>query len=512
MSHNEQCQYKVLDRVYYVNFEELVKKVRSGSVLRNDPVKIGSAVWTDAGQIPELVKIFDENDLNHKIPEGADFQNIFTNFQVKKTNFQDRQEIENIFEKVCALHNDKPPYYICSVCENLFCKNCPAKNVDDSRICPFCGGNCRLYMGQVWKFENKKPETQYKLENEVLAEKPLDYEVVYTKLTFRDFTNALVYPFRFPIALLIGGILFAALVLGQIVTLFRGGTMLLAFLAITIVIMMLKFAVLTRCFENSSLKDGKRRSYMPNIRKFNVFEDYFSPFFTGLKSYIVAFGLFGVLASAAGIYGWFSFSDNIERIEAEMLRTGRQVNSVVNAGEQDAAMKNVREAELKTAVIKSRLNRMEAVFGSNHLAENKQFMRLLTSIMSLTIWFQMPIFFAFLFGVLFFPAVCLSNGENRFMRLKKRFIFGFKMMSAIGFDYVKIIFMAILLLLFSFAAIYGLNLLFSMLEMPVAGILSALVTGSFLIFYFWAAFSSILGTTLANKETLLEQPTGRFVN
>jgi hypothetical protein len=60
------------------------------------------------------------------------------------------------------------------------------------------------------------------------------------------------------------------------------------------------------------------------------------------------------------------------------------------------------------------------------------------------------------------------------------------------------------LLLFSALAVSGLNWLFSKFEMPVAGIFAAIVAGSFFVFYFWTVFSSILGITLFNKETIVE--------
>ncbi|HVE56074.1 MAG TPA: hypothetical protein VNB22_04545, partial [Pyrinomonadaceae bacterium] len=228
MSQVENCQYKVLDRVYYVNFDELVKKIRNGSVLRYDAVKIGNAVWTDAEKIPELAKIFEENDLKNKIPEGVDFQNIFTNFQAGETVYKASPEIENIFGKVCSIHTGKLPYYICTVCEHLFCRDCPEQDSEKNRICLFCGGNCVLYMGQVWQFENKKPEAKYEFEEAEPASEILNHQVVYTKLTFRDFIDALIYPLRFPLSLLDGGILFSVLVFGQIATLFQGGKMLFA--------------------------------------------------------------------------------------------------------------------------------------------------------------------------------------------------------------------------------------------------------------------------------------------
>jgi hypothetical protein len=511
MSPSQDCQYKVLDRIYCVNFDELVKKIRNGNVLRNDPVKIGkSKIWTEAENIPELAKAFDEFDSKTKLPEGIDFQNILTNFQVGETDYRAFQEIENIPDKACAVHADQAPYYICTICENLFCRNCPAPDAEKKWICPFCGGKCVLYMGQIWQFENKKSQAKYELEEVVPTQKPLNYQIVYTKLKFSDFINAMVYPLRFPLALTIGGILFSVLVFGQIVTLFKGSALLFAATAIASVIMMLKFGILSKCFENLSQKNHQLHSYMPHIKKFGVFEDFVIPFITGLQSYLVAFGLFLILASSAGIFAWVSFADDLQRTEIELRQTEQQVNSVIDAGNSGSKLSQRRQNEFRKMIDDRRLKKMESVFGTNHLADNGQLERLINSMMRLTLWFQMPICFAFILGVLFFPAVCLSKGENQSFSLKKTFILSFKTMKTIGFDYIKILFMCFILLLFSGLNIYALSWLFSKLEMPAAEIFSAIVAGSFLIFYFWVAFSSILSTALLNKENTFESMPDNF--
>lgn len=504
MSQDTNCQYKVLERVYYVNFDELVTKIRSGNVLRHDPVKIGNSVWTNAEQIPELAKLFEENDLKNKLPEDTDFQNIFTHFQATEIDHNETCETENKLDKACAIHDDKSPYYICTVCENLFCRDCPSQNAEKSSICLFCGGICILYMGQIWQFESKKPEAVYELEAEEPAPQAVNYQVVYTKLTFRDFIDAMVFPLRLPLALVVGGILFAALILGQIVTLFKGGAILFAAAAIAVVIMMLKFSIMSRCFENIRQKERLRQHYMPHIKKFGVFEDFVIPFVTGLHSYFISFGLFIILAVAGGFYAWSNFSGELNAMETDVRQTDQQMNSVIYAGKLDARLDPKREREIKQMLDNLRSSRWESVFGSNHLAENKQLERLIKSVMGLTLWFHMPLCFAFILGVLFFPAVCLAAGEQQLQSIRKSVISSFKMMKTIGFDYVKILFMCFMFLLFSVLNIYALSWLFSKLEMPAAGILSAVVAGSLLIFYFWVVFSCILSTALLNKETTFE--------
>ena len=501
MSLNVNCQYKILERVYYANFDEIVEKIKKGKVLRHDQIKVGKSVWTVAEKVPELAAVFEEAEKLLRIPETVDFKKILTNFQVTESARPPLPELERTDGKKCAIHAEKTPFYICIVCENLFCKDCPPTDNDKQKSCLFCGGKCVLYMGQMWKMAAPKPSAKYELEQDVKATPARNFEIVYTKLRMKDFINALICPLRSPLGLLVGGTLFSALVFGEIVTLFRGGWMLSATVGMAIVMILLKFGVLSKSFENFAQGSYKHRGFMPHLKKFTIWEDFVSPFFIGISSYLLSFGLFIALMTAAITYSWFSFSGNVEAIETEMLQRGEQVNAMINQGKADQRQ----QMEVKAIINKMRDSQFEAAFGNNHLVDNKEFIKLVYSFVRLSLWFQMPMYFAFILGVLFFPAICLASGENHFQSLKKRFFAGFKMMRTIGFDYLKILFMSFLLLVFSGLAIFGLNRLFSKFEMPVAGIFAAIVTGSFLMFYFWTAFSSILGIALVNKEIVYEQ-------
>ena len=504
MQRTEECQYKVLERIYFVNYEELIKKIKSGSVLRHDAVKIGASGWNEAEQFPELVTVFEEKEKQLKVPAGINLQNVLTNFQLPELDYKAIGPVERILEKSCSIHPDTRPFYVCIVCESLFCRDCPRQDGKNSLICLYCGGNCVLYMGRIWQFESKKPEATYQIEDQIIEDEEIKYEDVYSKLTFRDFLNALVYPLRFPFGLLVGGLLFCALVLGQIVTLFKGGGMIFVTLALTAVIMTLKFGILFKCFENRIQKSEKPRGYMLHVMKFGLFEDFIIPLFSGIQLYAISFGLFTILVLTAGIYGWLSYSDSVEQIQTSAVQSDQRLNSVIDGQTPDALLRQRRERETRKIMENLRLKRLETVFGTNHLADNKQLERLVLSIVSLTLWLQMPICFALILGVLFFPAVCLSIGDNQFQPMKKKFLSGLKMMKLIGFDYVKILFLSLMLILFSMLNISVLNWAFSKLEMPAAAILAAIIAGCFLVFYFWVVFSSILSTTLRHKETVPE--------
>jgi hypothetical protein len=42
MNPSDSCQLKVLDRIYYVNVEDVKNKIKNGTVLRQDQIKVGN--------------------------------------------------------------------------------------------------------------------------------------------------------------------------------------------------------------------------------------------------------------------------------------------------------------------------------------------------------------------------------------------------------------------------------------------------------------------------------------
>lgn len=507
MNPNESCQLKVLDRIYYVNFEEIKLKIKKGTVLRQDQIKVGNTAWTVIEYIPEFTSAFQEFEAKNKLPENFDTTHVFTNFQVPEMNYNPSEEAAHEIGKCCALHGEIPPFYICTVCENLFCKDCPVFE-NELKFCPFCGGKCVLYLGQTWRLEPKK-ESEYDIKvtkkEDKVVEKP-KAEFIYTKLQTNDFICALTYPLKYPHGLLVGGFLFALLAFGQIVTIFQGGMILSATMILTGLFVMLKFGILSRCFENfqqTTVKTG----FMPRIKKFAVFEDFINPLFLGLKSYCIAFGLFFILAGSVGSYAWLSFEKDLDKMENEMFTAGTKINSMLDA---ELQANGIRENKLRKMVNQARISQLEAVFGSNHLVDNRELEKAVMSISRLTVYSKMPVFFTFILGVLFFPAVCLTINRNHSLSLTKLLICSLKEIKIIGFDYIKIMFICLILLVVSIGLVFGLNILFSYLNLPVAGILSAMIVGNFLIFYFWTVFASILAITNSYRNEYL--PVGKEIN
>ena len=434
--------------------------------------------------------------------ETSDFNNtnsteIYTHFQGKSEKSEPVFEEEIEIKKCCAVHPEYPPFYVCTVCENIFCKICPASVGNKLKICPFCGGECALYSRHYWEFnEQKNTEYDY-FEDETIKTKN-EIKPVNTKLELTDFLAALMYPFYHPLSLLVGAVLFFILVFGQIVSAFSGGWTMFGALALIPVILMLKFGVFLKTLENFT-QANFQNSFMPRIKKFTIWEDFVNPFIVSVGVYLVSFGLFMVLAVSLGFYAWFSFAGRIETIETEMIIKGNQVNSILDSNNSDKTLTQARETEQKEMINEARLRQFESVFGHNHLLESEQLGKLIKSVMSLTLTFQMPIIFAFILGILYFPAVCLTLDKTRSFRKILQFKAGFKEIKKLGIDYIKILLMCFIFIFVLTAVVVGMFSAFAYMEIPLAGILSAMLAGSILVFYFWLVFSGVLGITVCKR-------------
>src|SRR5689334_19211947 len=103
-------------------------------------------------------------------------------------------------------------------------------------------------------------------------------------------------------------------------------------------------------------------------------------------------------------------------------------------------------------------------------------LRLTNHIKINTLYFQMPLFFAVIIGILYFPAVFLTTGNVPLIS-KTRFTKGLKAIKRSGFDYLKIPELCFGLLTISFIVLILLDSIFAELELPIAGVFLAITVG-----------------------------------
>lgn len=473
-------EIRVLNHTLHADRHEITRKIRKGTIVPGDQILEHDGTWSAIGSSAEFGEVFLEMEREAANSRLAEFRDVYTNFQVKPATF-DSSGNSAALAKHCAIHPDLEPVYICSVCESLFCADCPPVT-DGKRICLFCGGHCVLYFGQHWSFENRFDDHRSAIETEAKSIEPMP--AVKEHLEWSDFTTAFIYPLRFKAGLATCALIGVTLFFGLIITLFRGDWMLLISGIITLGLVSLQFGVMARTFDNFERMD-EERGYMPHISDFSFADDVIHPVFSGLTAYLEAFGpSIAVLAIAIAV-AWSSVETDLTRMDGKADDAGAQVSRIIDQRIPDA------ESARRLAV-ERRVRQLESVFGRNHLVENEGFERLTGSLVRMTVWFEIPLVVLFVFGLVFFPGVCISvSRTNR--SFTDRIAGGFREMKNIGFDYVKIMISLIVLQLISAVAATSAAKLITAIGYPSAALVVELVISGVFAAYSWVTASAILG-------------------
>lgn len=276
---------------------------------------------------------------------------------------------------------------------------------------------------------------------------------------FSDLKNAIVYPLKLKIGLVIGAAVILLLSFGQfgsVLAISIYSTAVVCFMLATI----LKFGCLTNTVENFS-QAKKKPGFMPDFDKFSIWEDVVHPFFLSLAVYLVSFGLLAALLVGAV----WQASESKNKIEADK----QKILSVVLPAAQNAP---------------------------NSEAQNDNFFQTAGTLMRLSLDYSVPIFLAFLWAIFYFPVACAIAGYKRsFIEIFNPLV-GFKVAKRLGSDYLRIvvIFLILIVLIAGLNAI--LQIMLSPLNSLIPGNLPAKVVVSLIVFYASIVFSITLGFVL----------------
>lgn len=424
-----------------------------------------------------------------------DHSQILTSFQVRRDkNLNNENDI--VETKICcSIHEDQKPFWVCTVCKNLFCKVCPVSDGGKLRSCLFCGGACVLYSGSVWR--NNNDETKYNDSDlKIESQKKVRQK---TSLDLMDFMAAVTYPFYYPFSFVIGVILFISLIFGQIITIFDGGSTLLWTLAFVLVVIMLKFGVFLKTIDNFMEADFQK-SFIPRFTGTALFEDFIRPLLVGIGVYISSFGLFAVLTTTLAVSAFLTIPVNSVQTESGIGNNAIVLSPSGDSTAFEKAFENIIDREEEKISRQIRQSRFEKIFGHNHLLESESFENFVNSLKNFSPAFYVPIFLTFIFGILYFPAACVLSSKKGSINSLFNYKAGFKEIKLLKSDYVKIQIMIFGFIVILLATGFGINWFSVFLEIPSAGILVILFAESVLILYFWLVFSGILGILLCTKK------------
>ena len=532
---HETWQVEVGGTVYEAQFAELPEWIGEGSLQPEDKVRRGNLRWIEARKVPQLVPFFNAKANGEPLPvvvsetvQAAVSQTVAepqtavpampVPLVVPSANTVNQiapaAEADN---SRCANHADVPSKYICSGCGTGFCKACPRSYGGSVRICPACGELCR--------------EAEAVAAANVAARSAA---LGGHTFGFGDLGYSFGHPFRFGTSLVLGGILYTFLSLGQSAAglggIFMVATALIAVMATNAI----SFGVLANTADNFS-KGAIDSNFMPDFEDFSIWEDVVHPLFLSFAAYISSFGPF-ILAAIVGVYLIFSaVSSKVESINADLERIpGTHYYAQRDVAEQSSEVKRVlteaadgkneqiasvtqptgaptpvidedarEQEELWAMAQQHRQAQLESVVGPSPETRDAQFQEFLSGFLQLAAPLVVVLMLTFLWGLLLYPAACAVAGYTRSFTATINPGTALNTIRHLGIDYVKLLFFGLLLSILSAIVIAIPTMILQPFDMPGVGNLPAKAVGAFIGFYFWAVYACLIGLMLfRNREKL----------
>lgn len=551
-------QVEVGGEIYEAEFAELAQWVFENSLLRQDKVRRGDLRWIEAQKVPALLKYFNDKEnglppppvagittqitaaapknlaaqtedsaLTQNVPDSSfgetPITNSFVSSQAAQKQFaaNPRNNFNQAAQAVgefCAVHEDVNAVFFCETCGNSFCKACPKSYGGTVKICPFCGALCKSV-------------------KEVQATRQADFRYQSgSGFGFGDLAEAFAHPFRYKTSLIAGALIFMFFTLGQTASAVGGIFMVVAAIFCAMGANMLTFGILANTIESFSL--GRlEANFMPDFEDFSLWEDVIHPFFLSIAAYLSSFGAF-FLVVVIGAYLIFSsiaaqtkaMQQQIEKIpgthyydaqrtveQSEQVKevlekTRRQNEARLDQQEQIAnanppAAINGEEGEFQRMdemIRETRKAQLESAIGKSPETERKEFQQMVQGLLGLAAPLVVVGFLALLWGIFYFPAACIVAGYTRSFTSAINPLVGLDTIRRLGFDYVKILAMFVLLGALLLVVSSIIHFVLSPFDMPRMGNLPATAVGSFFTFYFSIVFSCILGYAIYKNSAKLK--------
>jgi hypothetical protein len=546
-------QIDVNGQIYEAPFDEMAQWIAEGSLLRGDMVRKGSLRWIEAGRVPTLIQFFNAKENGIPVipvvtvgddnPQTSNFQPAaetplsapaFEPAASPFSGFEPEIPVEPppnfsppppppppVQTGMCVVHSDIPAVYQCDTCGNGFCKACPNSYGGTVKICPFCGAMCRSI-----EAAQAAAQVNYRHE-EALAE----------GFGMADFGRALAYPFKFKISYFLGAVMFAFFSYGKSAASMGGFMLTVASIFCLMGTNMLTFGILSNTVDNFS--QGKiGGNFMPAFDGFSIWEDVLHPFFMSIAVYIVSFGLLAVLVIGAiwyfmgslvtaadklqetsvstilpGSQGDLNSAKQVPQIQQfreKLKKEGRYTNGQIPTEEEIILQQNSAGHDTEDSVMqaqemiqKTRKAQTEAMIGKAPDEEEAQYGQMARELAGKASLLMIPIALAFLWGIFYFPAACAVAGYTGSFSATLNPFVGLDTVKRLGFSYVKILLMCLLILIIYGAASVVLAVIFSPFDLPRMGNMPAKIIESFIAFYFSIVFSCTLGFALYKNSDKL---------
>jgi hypothetical protein len=547
-------------QVYEASFEVLTQWVIEGAVLPTDKIRRGELRWLEAGKVPRLQSIFkngvqsvandepriqatvtelppsieptihsfaNEIPVNISSNEAKPEQHIAEIYRPEKTQSLQQTSPKSgnsSVETECVNHADETAKYVCTSCGAKYCKDCP-NTYGTVNVCPGCGEMCEL-IAKVAHQNQRRDQ----------------YQTAYDDgFGFRDFFNALAFPFKHPTSFVIGSAMFAFFSIGQSAVGFGSIYLAVGALFAMMFANMLAFACLSNTIEEFT-KGNLTANFMPAFEDFNIWDDVVQPAILSFGVFIVSFGLL-IAVVAGGVY--FAYSsiakqqssmfnltvpsakvapesapalssfDELKRKDAEQkAKLAELMNPSGSPQTQTKPTVTIREVEpqdtekavamAEKTISDMRKQQAESMLGPSAETQQAQQEQLLAGLMKYGLLFFVLAAIGLLWAMFYYPAACLVAGYTKNIAAVLNPIIGLDTIKRLGFNYVKILLMQFVLGLGVAIVVVIIGVVLSPFSMPRVGNIPATFISSFVYFYYYVVFGAILGYAVYKTKNLLD--------
>jgi len=500
MNSQQIWKVQVQDRVYEAQKDELIEWIQEGAVLPNDKVQRGNLNWLAASRVPEFARLFTEHakfensaitvEITQAIgsaiaaPVPANIEAQITQTEISAAHSDQNEAPDHNAERLkhCAFHPTRPTAFICNICVVAYCNLCPNR-YGAVRLCPSCGGLCTTYedllTGAHLQGAMNRPYARKDIEADNAR---LDKH----EIGVREVVRALKFPFCFPKQLTVSAALYVLAAFG-ISSALSGGLM-----GLGVGIASLGFAIVTSFTVSTRVFDKRDDGFRPMILSGGL---------DGLKKRIAlsfsvvfaSFCLFVCLAASAGAYAWVKFSNEIEMTQSAVSNERNRVETELKS----AGLKSNAASELRA--------KQKALADYGLFYGSDQVDRFMSSLMRLSVYFLTPVFAAFLLGLVYLPAALSLALKSGTMRQTLGLRNGLRQIRMLGFEYIKIVFLSIVLTLIAVGAWLGLNVSLSENVPSSVLYLSTVTLAGISGCLFWIVFSNLLATAHSHYASRSER-------
>jgi uncharacterized membrane protein len=483
-------------QIYETDFDGLKDWVAEGCFHATDKVKKGSLNWIEAGKVPMLRRLF----VGTGAPAGAmpppmapaPAFNPAPAFSAPASyrsgspaggfgqpgapSFQGMPGGQHFVAPMppvpaghrphagCYNHPNFQPKFMCKSCANTFCNDCVKFVNGRIPLCTLCGELCDV-------FEKVRQRAQ----REHFRKSGFGFE---------DFGSALAYPFKHPVSLIAGALMYSLL---QVAGLF--GTMagyMLIFGCMTLTIRQVAWGRLDRCF-------------MPDD-DFSFWDDMIHPAILGIGVTIVTWGPAIVMV----VVLFFNVMSNVNDARQQSMASQQTESAEINPQDLDD-LNNPNPAISQPAA--RRIENSRSFSGPQAQSISKRNDQQVRQFMSKLILTSLPILgilvLTLIWAFLYYPMALTVAGYTQAIGSVLNPLVGLDTIKRMGGTYVKAFLMYLAVGLVSLVVTIIIMIITSPFDMPIVGNLPGKVLNGVSTFYTSLVIACILGLSLFKSSDKL---------